>query len=90
MDNLDDEDGDDGQDRVGNVIGNISNQLDIEFDNDIQDNLHNRRNAQDSDNDGSGAQYGDEMISPNDVNIIDDDADFEQQSEEGEGRPLNR
>lgn len=40
LDNLEDEDNmEDGHDRVGEVIGNISKELDIEFDNEIQGNL---------------------------------------------------
>jgi len=41
LDNLEDDNIDEAQnlDKVGDVIGNISRELDIEFDGDIQDNL---------------------------------------------------
>lgn len=66
-------------DKVGDVIGN---ELDIEFDEEIQDNILGRRT-------GESSQEKEEMVDVEDVNIIvDGDQEFEE--EEGSERNLNR
>lgn len=75
-------------DRVGDVIGN---ELDIEFDEEIQDNIQGRRTG------GSSAEQkddDDEIVDPDDVNIIvDGDQDYEEEDQsdaEEDDRNLNR
>lgn len=66
-------------DKVGDVIGN---ELDIEFDEEIQDNILGRRT-------GESSQEKEEMVDVEDVNIIvDGDQEFEE--EDGSDRNLNR
>ena len=104
-------------DKVGDVIGNISRELDIEFDGDIQDNLMNLQGRESGgSNLSSGAkqqqqllqqqkmqaELGEEeyeeddegeILDHNDVDIIDDGADYngndQMGSDDGE-RLLNR
>jgi hypothetical protein len=67
-------------DKVGDVIGN---ELDIEFDDEIQDNLQGRRT-------GGSSQEKDEIVDPEDVNIIvDGDDQYEEEGSEDD-RNLNR
>ena len=72
-------------DKVGDAIGN---ELDIEFDEEIQENLHGRRT-------GGSSQEKEEVVDPEDVNIIVDGDDGEEQEFEDDGsdpeeRNLNR
>ena len=69
-------------DKIGDVIGN---ELDIEFDDEIQDNLHGRRT-------GGSSQEKDEIVDPEDVNIIvdGDQEEFEEEGSDIEDRELNR
>jgi hypothetical protein len=105
LDNLQDDEDNEGNPRVGDVIGNIGEELDIEFDNDIQNNLQNNRKGEVEIEDE--LEMEDELeledddledhqvIDHNDVQIIDDGADFQEDpsdgyDEEEAERQLNR
>lgn len=85
LDNLQDDEDNEGNPRVGDVIGNIGEELDIEFDNDIQNNLQNNRKAEveveDDDDEDEDEEH--QMIDHNDVEIIDDGADFQEDPSDG-------